>query len=69
MEKGVKVNFVIITWIGEETRLKCYKYDNDQGHIVNVFQPIEKYETHEFIEVNDFDLLAEFLSGGFCGVN
>ncbi len=47
IEKGVDVNFVIITWIGKRTRLNCYRYDSDQGCIVNVFQPIQKYQAYE----------------------
>jgi hypothetical protein len=36
--------------------------------IQNVFQPVEKYVAHEFIEVHDFDYFVEFRSGGFCTI-
>lgn len=49
MDKGVKVNFGIITWRDNETRFKCYRYENDEMVIQNVFQPVEKYVAHEFI--------------------
>ena len=37
IEKGVKVNFVIVTWRERAARLKCYRYDDEQKNIVNAF--------------------------------
>jgi hypothetical protein len=58
--KGWEIYFSVYSKIGSKTKFNLFKYNFYEGQIENVYNKIEKYLKHEFIELHPSSILFQF---------